>query len=480
MPNAAGHDPTTVETPALAGDAPTVEGPTIEGPAVESPTVESPTIESPSVDAGAGDAPPGDGPAGETTDDRRLAWRRRGVVALVVLTTIGVLASTLGIWVRRNIYDTDTWVATVQDLPANPAVAEALATRLTDEIVEATNATSRVRDLLPSVAAPLAAPITSALQGVVHDAVVTILTSDQFQTAWVAVNRVAHQQIVSILQGGEGVLHTDDGKVALNLLPIISTVLAKVNDISPGLIGSGTPPRISDTTPVDQAVAQLSAYLGRPLPPDFGQITVFESDQLAAAQNALKLFSRAVTAIIIVTVLLAGAAIALSTRRRRTALQLGLGAATAMAVAWALGRAITRQLIDGIADAQTRDATREVLVAVTSGLRSLSTWVLVVGAAIAVVAFLLGDGRSARWVRHQAQVLADPAKAAASPAGPVAVWVADHEAGTRVGGLVAGLAVLLVVDLSWSWLFVVAIALGAWQLAVTMATRTAAVVTPTP
>ena len=63
------------------------------------------------------------------------------------------------------------------------------------------------------------------------------------------------------------------------------------------------------------------------LPDDFGQIKVFESDALPAAQAAVAAIDRVVYALVALTLVLAVVAFVLSPRRLRTTLWLGFGAA---------------------------------------------------------------------------------------------------------------------------------------------------------
>ena len=56
---------------------------------------------------------------------------------LGVLAVVGLLATILGSWARSSIYDTDTVAAAVDSALQDPAVIDALATRLTDQLIEA-------------------------------------------------------------------------------------------------------------------------------------------------------------------------------------------------------------------------------------------------------------------------------------------------------------------------------------------------------
>ena len=131
-----------------------------------------------------------------------------------------------------------------------------------------------------------------AAQQFVQKTVTQLLSTKQFQDFWVQANRVAHAAAVKILKGEtiKGV-STANGEVTLNLFPMISQALTVVGEKAPGILGGDRIPKLTASINPDQARAKLSAALGRPLPADFGVITVFKSDQLKLAQEGLKLFN---------------------------------------------------------------------------------------------------------------------------------------------------------------------------------------------
>lgn len=401
--------------------------------------------------------------------ERRLAWRQRAVGVLVVLASLCLVVSVVGVWVHQNVYDTDAWVATVGDLPSDPAVADALAGRVAAELAAVSDAEDRIRDLLPEEASILAGPIATGLEDLLREGVSRVIASDQFRTVWIEVNRVAHHQLVELLDGSGGLFTTSDGDVKLNLLPVMGEALDAVGDRVGDLLGRGDPPEIDSSTPPSEAVRTMSRYLGVDLPEDFGQITVFHSEALAEAQDALVVLSRLVVAFVVLTVAFAAAALVMSRRRRRTCIALGLGAAAAIALTWALSRTLAREAVARIEERQNQEVARQVLDTVTGELRSMATYVLIVGLVVALVAFLLGDSRPARWVRHQARSLGSQTAAAAARTAQgrtAAAWVADAELGLRAGGLVVAIVVLLVFQVTFGSLLIVLGLLALWQLAI--------------
>ena len=164
---------------------------------------------------------------------------------------------------------------------------------------------------------------------------VAFFDSAAWATLWTEANRIAHEQVVNILRGREGeVLTNENGQITLNLLPVITAVLQQIQAAAQGILGDRvTLPEVTGTEQVSEALTALSSALGRPLPPDFGQIVVFQSDDLAAAQNAVSLFDKLTYALIIFSLLMIAVTTAFSVNRRRTAVQLAIGTIVGVLIA---------------------------------------------------------------------------------------------------------------------------------------------------
>ena len=250
---------------------------------------------------------PASGEGGRAT--KRVRLRKILVGVLVVLTCLAITATTVDTWAHRTLLNTDEWVDTVGPLGTDPQVTAALANFVTTQIVTTLDLEQRAQDALEQAApqaAFLAAPITNAIEGFVHDKMVVFFESQAWATFWTEANRIAHQQAVNILRGREGdVLTNENGTITLNLLPVITAVLQQIQAAAQGILGDRvTLPEVTGTEQVSEAITSLSSALGRPLPPDFGQITVFQSDDLAAAQNAVTLFDKLTYALIIFSLLM--------------------------------------------------------------------------------------------------------------------------------------------------------------------------------
>jgi hypothetical protein len=169
--------------------------------------------------------------------------RRRGgrAVAAVLALTLGavlVVPAVVTSWARGVLTDTDRYLATVAPLADDPRIQQAIEARATEAITEAIRLDDRVDQIIDAVAGldvppavatavqALRAPLTDAARGVVRDAVQRVVQSDAFSDAWREANRVAHTQLVGVLEGDPDALAQldEDGTLSVPLGPVIDEV----------------------------------------------------------------------------------------------------------------------------------------------------------------------------------------------------------------------------------------------------------------
>lgn len=414
-------------------------------------------------------------PAGSVGVSRTRSWT---VVALVALTTLSTFVSTIAVWGHAVLLNTDRWVATVGPLAADEAITEAVADYVVDQVVAVLDVEQLAVEALPDRADFLAAPLTSAVQGFVTDQVAELLQTEQFRTLWVEANRFAHTQAVRLLRGEPGVVMAQDGTISLNLLPLIGLAFDRLDER--GLLPSSFEnPAIDHTTPPAEAIAALSDALGVGIPEDFGQITVYDDRTLAQAQEAVRIFDRAVVAIVVLTVLLGAAALALSPDRRRTVLQLGLAVVGALVLSVALVNAATDHVLAIITDDLGRSAAAAVVAHILASLRSIGRWVAWTGVAAAAVAFLTGDSDWAHKARTLGRQLRggtlDPGARAATGDDPgtlaALAWLDRHRDALRLAGVAVAFAVLMAGDLGFGGLLILAGGLALYQGVIALVPR---------
>ncbi|HZX39616.1 MAG TPA: hypothetical protein VFF37_15030, partial [Streptomyces sp.] len=201
---------------------------------------------------------------------------------LIVLVAILTPLSALAVWADREIGDTDRYVAAMAPLASDPAVQNAVAVRITDEVVQKIDV----------------GPFHEGVRDLLYEAVISFFGTDSYKTAWNTVNRAAHTAV-------EQALTSDSGDaVSIDLAPVI-----------------------------EQVKQQLSAdvlQLAEQIPVGRTRITILDSDRLGVAREIFDGLQIAGVWLPFATLLLAAAAVLLAVRARRAARALvGLGIALA-------------------------------------------------------------------------------------------------------------------------------------------------------
>jgi hypothetical protein len=362
----------------------------------------------------------------------------------------------------------------VGPLIEEPGVQNAIAGRLTEQIVGLVDLEAVLEDALPPerqrLVAALAAPLSGAVEGFVGDHVDAFVATDAFRRLWVGAAELAHTAAVRVLRGEATNLRTSDGSITLNLVPVVNQVLARITEVSPEVLGRQVDiPDVSLDDVPEAAVTKLESALGRDLPEDFGQVTVYDDGALAAAQDGLKLFDELVVVFVVGMVLLAALALWVSQRRRRTTLQLVIGATLGLVL---LRRVIFR-LEAEVAELPPRPAGREAAGLAAGNfldpLLSFTQWALVGLVVVGLVAVLTADYP---WVVALRRRVATVAGSAFGAVGRGATddatvrWIAGHQELLQVAVAIVALLALWVLDLSWLGVLVVLAVAGGVALSV--------------
>lgn len=393
---------------------------------------------------------------------------------LVVLTSLGVFTSAVAVWTHRTLMDTDAWVETVGPVLQDPAVQQALAGFITNQLMEVIDAEQLLSGALPRRAEFLATPLATSIREFIYDITLKLIQSEQFQKVWIAVNEYGHRALVDFLRGESRLIQADQGVVTANVLPVIGAVLQKVQERVPGLLGGKSVPEITYEMPVEEQRSALQSVLDRRLPENFGVFTVMRSDQLAALQRIVVAFDRAVWVLVVVTLVLGAATIVLSFRRWVTLVQLGAGVGISMAFAVGSIAAVKNLIVDLVTDPVNRAAASSTLRALLQSFDDLAFLLLALGVALMVAAFLAGDHRWAVQLRSSTRVAASRAKSTKSvhQEGEAPFpWIATHREGLLVVGGVVASGWLVLVDATLGLLVVIVILMMAYVAAVLFLSR---------
>ena len=201
---------------------------------------------------------PVEGEAAENAEQKatqKASRRRRWMVgSLIAAASLVLILSVLALWIRRVVLDSDGYSATTTQLLQQPEIQQALATNLVDQLYANVDVATQIQPLLPKQAQPLAAPAAAALRGYAYTAAARLLASDRAQEAWIKANKVAHAQLVLVLDGGGSRLNTAGGEVSINTSGLEQNLASRLG--------------LSPTTSIAG-----------------GKIVIFTSDQLSLVQT---------------------------------------------------------------------------------------------------------------------------------------------------------------------------------------------------
>jgi hypothetical protein len=398
------------------------------------------------------------------------------------MTSLAVLAATVGVWINRTIWDTDRYVALVAPLAEDPAVTDAVSAKLTASAVQALDIEDRVRNALslipnlPPSAEFLVAPITAGAQDLIQRRIDTFLASQTFKDMWVELNRTLHTKIVALLDGDVEQLpniSTTGGQVQLNLISVLARILQQV--VQRGVDGldlNVTVPTISANLDASTGIQQLGSVLGVSLPSDFGQVTIMTEAQLSSYQQAARDLKRLGGALVVLAVILIAVTMVVALRRRRTAIWLGIGSVVALFLGGVFMRRIEARIVDSIAGPGAQAAARDIFTEVGASLRQAGLVVGAVALAVALGAYLAGRPR---WL---VSLLGAIRRATATRAETTSSqrWVVQHADAIGIASLILGALTLFVTGIDWLPVVLVAAGLVLIQWWIGVARR--AIATP--
>jgi hypothetical protein len=356
---------------------------------------------------------------------RRLSWRTPVSALLIVLGCIFAPVSVIAVWGVNQVTNTSRYIDNIEPLIHEPAIQNALTDKVTTAITSKLNLVSytnqaaaelnskglsRVSALLKSVGPSLA----SAVAGYVHTEVHKIVTSPRFARIWIQVNTAAHQTLVNVLSGQSKVVGVQNGKIIIQLAPIIDAVK---HDLS----------------------AQGFSLVNK-LPPIHPTLAVYSATGLVKAQKLYRLANDLKILLPILTLVLLAAGVFVARRRRRALIGAGLGFAASMLVL-GLGLLLFRSIyLSSIPSSELpSDAASALFDTFVRFIRTALRTLLVLGLVVAAGAFLTGPSAAAvgtrrvftsafAWVRGAGE-------RQGVSTGPVGRWTYAHRMALRISAV---------------------------------------------
>jgi len=338
--------------------------------------------------------------ADATSDGRRGGSAIRTLIAVLagVLAIVGLFASTIAVWARGTLFDSDKVAKAAESALEQPEAATSMATYVTTQVFTAVDLEALFVQALPSNLDPLSGVFVGGARGYVEEQLQQLFEQPKVRTLIVSIVRSAHAQLMRLFEGAgiDGVLMTDE-KVSLNLLPLVTLGLRQLQELG---VAKGFPiPDFKSNGDPTQQIGLLEGVFRRDLPDDFGQLTVFRGDAARDAgtyvvqgQRALVIAKQAITVLLVVTAAAFVVAIAVANRRRRTILVLGLACAAVMFIARSMINKAVAGAPEAVLDPGARSALQSALEVLARGLLELATLLVLVGLAVAALMALTGAG----------------------------------------------------------------------------------------
>jgi hypothetical protein len=315
--------------------------------------------------------------AEETAKAAPAKGHPKAVVALLVIGTLVAFLAIFSIWANRQALNTDNWVSTSERLLQNEAVQERLSGYLADQLFANVDVQAELEGKLPAQLRPLAGPAAGGLRQLAPQAAEKALDNPKVQEVWADANRVAHEDLLKILNDEGSAVSTGNGEVKLDLGLLVAQIGAQIG--------------------IGEAVA------GK-IPAGAGVVTILKSDQLSAAQSGAKLVRGLPVVLTLLVLLLYGLAIYLAGPRRRQALRsAGFGFIAAGALALIARGFAGDSVVGALASNDAAKPAAEAVWSIgTSLLVTVASSAIAFGVLVVIGAWLAGPTRPATRLRREA------------------------------------------------------------------------------
>lgn len=300
-------------------------------------------------------------------------WRSPVALMLVVLGCLLAPVALAGVWLHVKIMDVEGYVATITPVADEPAVQEAVADVLAEQVYHALDAKPVLSDSLPGELGSITGSLgAQELEKLTRRLTLQAVSSSAFRGFWATANRKVHPALLKAIKSGgeldapaDELVGLDLAGVTKNVTDLLSSAAVILPDVFPKALTSGDV-ALLDTRPLAKAGAFIRAL-----------------DRL------YWLLPLEALALVLSSVLIAS-------KRLRATVGAGFGLALGM-VALELGLALGRAYYLGVTDDAgiPHEASAAVWRVVTSALRLWGWAVLAVGVVVALTALaaLLLSGR---------------------------------------------------------------------------------------
>ena len=170
----------------------------------------------------------------------RTSGRRRVLSGFVLLLAcLTILVTTVAVWTHQVALNTDRFTSLVSNAVTEPAVTDPIATRITDQVVDALDVQGRLEARLPDAIKPLAGSLEAAVAERIDARLKIALRDPRLQDALIQTVSFSHAQLVRLLRGETENLSIVDGYLTLDAFPVVGAALTELQSM--GLIPANVP-----------------------------------------------------------------------------------------------------------------------------------------------------------------------------------------------------------------------------------------------
>jgi hypothetical protein len=317
--------------------------------------------------------------------------------ALTVLALLIGFVSMLAFTLERTVLDESGIERIATDLIQDDEIREQVGLTAVEQLYANVDVEQRIAARLPEGQRALAPTLAALSRQAADQAADRLLERPRVQAAWVAVATRTHEQLLDLIEDEGQFVRTGDGKIYLDLRPVIVTLGDQI-------------------APIGELEEQL--------PPSAGRIELIEAGQLDTVQTAVRVLRALAAWLWVPALVLAALAIWLAGGRRRLEIRaLGIGLLVVGVVLLFTRQTVGTYLVDELTSDATQPAGSNAWNILTQALADRAWVWIALGALVLVGTWLVGPARpTAR------------ARIALRPAAASIVWTY---------GLVAGLMVVL-------------------------------------
>lgn len=344
---------------------------------------------------------------------------RQGIAIIVtVLFGIMLIAANHTGWIITTVLDREVFVATLEDLPADPEVAQALAQEVSAGIIDSFEVQEKIAEGLPPELAFIAPPLTNGIEGLVTDIVAKIIRTEAFTEVWRFALDTSHKAAAAYVGlFDRDVLTTDEGKAVLDFTEIGAQVNEKLQEAGFDLL---------EDAEVDLTVELFEL-------PDSGMIHAI-----------VQIMASVRWAVMAITFGLLALAYAVATNRRRISVWVGGATIVAMLVSLIDIRYLRSAVTGGIEDPISEAGALAAWDIIFQRFVARSWIVLLIGVIVAFTGWVIGESERAHAVRSAFENLASRKGGDVTEPSAFALFVGSHRRLIEWIAVIIGTGALLI------------------------------------